>query len=351
MKKTVKLLLTISVLLLMSLVGCNNNENSAPAEEGTDNTQQDQQDQKEQKDELEDVTVVLDWFPNTNHTGLYVAKEQGFYKEQGLNVEIIQPGESSSADQLVASTKAQFGVSYQESITQARTQGVPLVSIAAVIQHNTSGFASLKEAGIENVKDFEGKRYGGWGSPIEEAVLKAVMEKAGADYTKVENITLGATDFFTSIGRDADFEWIYYGWDGIEAKRRGMDLNIIMLKDLDPALDYYTPVISTSERMIAENPDQVEKFMTATAKGYEFAMEKPKEAADILIKNAPELNPELVKASQEWLADQYQADAEQWGLQKQEVWESYAKWMHERELIPKMLDVEKAFTNEFLPEK
>lgn len=303
----------------------------------------------QEKQELRKVTLMLDWFPNTNHTGIYVAKDKGLYEQQGLDVEIVQPGEGSTADQLVAAGKADFGISYQESVTQARAADIPLVSIAAIIQHNTSAFASLKEANITSPKDFVGKRYGGWGSPVEEAVLKAVMEKEGADFNKVENITLGATDFFNSIGRDADFEWIYYGWDGIEAKRRGMELNYVMLKDLDPALDYYTPVIVTSEKQVAEQQELVKKFMTATAAGYKLTIENPGDAADILIKNAPELNAELVKASQEWLSKQYQADAPSWGVQKDEVWARYASWMFERGLITKDIDTQKAFTNKFLP--
>jgi ABC-type nitrate/sulfonate/bicarbonate transport system substrate-binding protein len=307
--------------------------------------------QEEGSMSLEPVTVVLDWFPNTNHTGLYVALEKGFFADEGLDVEIIQPGEGNTSEQLVASGQVQFGVSYQEAVTQARAQDVPVVSIAAVIQHNTSAFASLKEDGIETVKDFEGKRYGGWGSPVEEAVLRAVMEKAGADYALVENVTLGTADFFQSVGRTVDFAWIYYGWDGVEAERRGMELNLIMLKDLDPALDYYTPVLITSEQMIEEQEEIVRRFVSAVAQGYEFAIDKPDEAAEILIAHAPELNEELVLESQRWLSDQYQADAPQWGVQKGEVWERYAQWMLERDLIPKMIDTEQAYTNAFLPER
>ncbi len=296
------------------------------------------------------VTVMLDWFPNTNHTGLYVAKDKGFFKEQGLEVEIVQPGEGGTADQLVAAGKADFGISYQENVTQARAADIPLVSVAAVIQHNTSAFASLKEAGITSPRDFAGKRYGGWGAPVEEAVIKAVMEKGGADPATVQNITLGATDFFTSIGRDADFEWIYYGWDGVEAKRRGMELNMIMLKDLDPALDYYTPVVVTNEQHVQEQPELVKKFLAAVSKGYQFSIGNPTEAAAILSKNAPEVNAELVQASQTWISQKYQDDATRWGEQKEEVWSRYANWMFERQLIPKNIDTKKAFTNEFLPQ-
>lgn len=301
--------------------------------------------------QLKKVTVMLDWLPNTNHTGLYVAKDKGFYKEQGLDVEIIQPGQGTTADQLVAAGKADFGVSYQEGLTQARASDIPLVSLAAVIQHNTSAFASLKEANIVSAKDFEGKRYGGWGSPVEEAMLKAVMEKAGADYAKLKNVTLGTSGFFTSIGRDADIEWIFYGWDGIEAKRQGKELNLLMLKDLDEALDYYTPIIVTNEKHIAEQKELVKKFMAATARGYQFAIDQPGEAAQILLKNAPELNPELVNKSQEWVSQKYQDDAERWGLQKEEVWARYAQWMYDRKLIAKNIEANKAFTNEFLPAK
>ena len=176
------------------------------------------------------------------------------------------------------------------------------------------------------------------------------MNKAGADYSKLKNITLGATDFFTSIGKDADIEWIYYGWDGVEAKRRGIDLNILMLKDLDPALDYYTPVLVTNEKHVSEQKDLVRKFMAATAKGYEAAISNPGEAAEILLKNAPELNPELVKNSQAWVSQKYRDDAEKWGIQKEEVWNRYAAWMFERKLITKMIEPGKAFTNEFLPQ-
>ena len=156
-------------------------------------------------------------------------------------------------------------------------------------------------------------------------------------------------DFFNTIGRTADFEWIFYGWDGVEAERREMEINFIPLKDLDPALDFYTPVLVTNEDMIANDPETIRKFMAATAKGYEFSIDKPEEAAAILLKNAPELNEELVKASQQWLSGKYQDDAKQWGIQKEEVWERYAAWMHERDLLPKMIEAGASFTNEFLP--
>lgn len=315
-------------LMAFSLVGCTSDASTKKAD-------------------LEKVTVTLDWTPNTNHTGLYVAKDKGYYEEVGLDVEIIQPA-GGTAEQLVGTGKAHFGISYQEAVTFARLSDIPVVSIAAIIQHNTSGFGSLKEKGIVGPKDFEGKRYGGWGSPVEEATIKSLMEDVGADFSKVEILNTGAADFFVTSEENADFSWIFFGWDGVAAQLKGVELNYIEVAKLDKALDYYTPVLITGEKTIAQNPTLVQKFMDATTKGYHLAMENPKEAAEILLANAPELDRELVLASQEWLKDKYQAEADIWGQQKREVWANYAKWLYERNLIEKELDIDKAFTNDFL---
>ncbi|WP_430482050.1 ABC transporter substrate-binding protein [Rossellomorea marisflavi] len=301
-----------------------------------------------EKEKLKKVSVVLDWTPNTNHTGLYVAKEKGYFEKQGLDVDIIMPGEAG-ADQLVASGKADFGVGYQEGVTQARVQDVPIVSIAAIIQHNTSGFAAPKDKGITKPEDFEGKTYGGWGSPVEEAVMGSIMKQEGADVKKVNFVNMGDTDFFTAVKRDIDFAWIFYGWTGIEAELRGEELDMMYVKDYSDKLDYYTPVLTTNESHIKDDPDTVKAFLKAATEGYEYSIEHPDEAGKILLKEAPDLDEELVMKSQEWLAPKYKDDAERWGEQKAEVWKNYADWMFDNGLLEKKLDSQKAYTNEFLP--
>ncbi|SHM38597.1 ABC transporter substrate-binding protein [Gracilibacillus kekensis] len=300
-------------------------------------------------EELEEVTFVLDWTPNTNHTGLYVAQEKGYFEEQGLDVEIVMPGEAG-ADQTVATGKAQFGISAQEAVTEARVQDIPIVSIAAVIQHNTSGFAAPKEKGITSPADFAGKTYGGWGAPVEAAVIDSLMKQEDASVEDVEIINMGNTDFFTAVERDVDFAWIYYGWTGVQAELRDVELDMLYLTDYSEKLDYYTPVITTNETMIEENPETVSAMVAALEKGYQFAIENPSDAADILVVEVPDLDEELVHASQEWLSPKYQDDAEQWGIQTEDVWRNYAEWMFENDLLESELDVEAAFTNEFLPE-
>jgi ABC-type nitrate/sulfonate/bicarbonate transport system substrate-binding protein len=302
---------------------------------------------KEVKDENQKVVVTLDWTPNTNHTGLYAALDKGFYKEEGLDVEIIQPAGGTS-EQLVAVNQAQFGVSYQEGVTYARANGMPVVSIAAVIQHNTSGFASLASKDIKSPKDFEGKRYGGWGSEIENETIKELMEAYGGDYSKVEILTTGAVDFFASSEKNADFSWIFYGWDGIAAELKGIELNYINVADFDETFDFYTPVIITNEEITNNNKELAEKFMKATSKGYNFAIENPQEAGDSLLKYAPELDSDLVYASQKWLADKYAGNEKVWGIQSFEVWDRYTEWLAERGLLEEKIETGKAFTNEFL---
>lgn len=303
----------------------------------------------ETKSKVKKVTVLLDWTPNTNHTGLYVAKEKGFYKDAGLDVNIVQPSDGSGLE-LVNAGRAEFAVSYQEQVTFARTseKQLKVKAIAAIIQHNTSGFASMSEKNIKNPKDFENKTYGGWGSEVERATLKTLMNKFQGDYNKLKIVDLGASDFFSSIKKDVDFSWIFYGWDGIFAENKKIKLNFIKLTDLNPNLDYYTPVLVAGEDSIMNNPDLVRKFTIATRKGYEFAIKNQVESAEILVKNVPEIDGVLAKKSQEYLAKEYQSDAALWGEMKLSVWENYGNWLYDNKLISTKLDSKEAFTNEFL---
>ena len=296
---------------------------------------------------LEPIKLMLDYTPNTNHTGLYVAQQLGYFTEEGLDVEIIAPAQSGTTAS-VATNNIQFGISVQENVTLARVAGLPVVSLAAIIQHNTSGFASPVEKNITSPKDFEGKIYGGWGSPIEEATIHSIMNADEADFNKLSIINMGDSDFFSAVKRDIDFAWIYYAWTGIEAELRQEELNMIYLQDYDKALDFYTPVVITNETMLNEHSDQVQKFMNAVKRGYEYAIANPDEAANLLLQAVPDLNADLVKASQQWLSTRYQDDASYWGEQQLSVWKGYADWMFEHGFLEAELEAEKAFTNKYI---
>ncbi|MFD2114322.1 ABC transporter substrate-binding protein [Paenibacillus yanchengensis] len=304
--------------------------------------------EKESSNELIDVKMMIDWTPNTNHTGIFVALENGFYKKHGLNVTIINPGDIPP-EQVVAAGTVEFGIGNQENVTQARIQDVPLVSLAAIIQHNTSGFAAPASKNIKSPKDFAGKVYGSYGGEPERAIIKTLMEEEGADVEQVKFVNVGTTEFFAAVEKDIDFLWVFYAWTGIEAELRNEPIDMIYVNEFSDKLDYYTPVIVTNEQMINEQADVVKAFMAATSEGYEFAIDNPEEAAKVLLKAAPELDEELVIASQKWLSPRYKEDAPRWGEQRREVWQLYGEWMYDNGLIEKQLEVDQAYTNEFLP--
>ncbi|MCK5847699.1 MAG: ABC transporter substrate-binding protein [Caldisericia bacterium] len=323
--------IVVSLLLCFILfVGCTSNNDKA-------NT-----------DILEPVSILLDWTPNTNHTGLVVALKKGFYRNQGLDVEIIQANEGGTS-QLIGANQGTFGISYQEEVTFACEKEIPVKAIAAIIQHNTSGFASPAEKNIVTPVDFENRTYGGWGSPVEIATIKALMKKYDANFDSISIATIGATDFFTATQKDIDFTWIYYGWDGIAAENRNIDINFIDLGKENSDLDFYTPVIIANNVLLIEQPEMVKKFLFATQMGYEFCIENPEEAATILLEYAPELDSELVIGSQKWLASQYVNDSSSWGLMEKSRWDNYTEWLHENDLIERQVESNLMFTNEYLP--
>lgn len=298
----------------------------------------------------EDVTVILDYVPNTNHTGMYAALENGYYAEEGLNVSIIEPTEGATAT-LIAVGKGDFGISYQEEVTMARAakDPLPIRAIAAVIQHNTSGFATAASKNITSPADFEGKVYSSWGGPGEAATLNAVMDSLGADFSKL-SIVISDGSGFAALESHVDVMWFYEAWDNINCQLAGFPINYMELRQFDERLDYYTPVIITSERMTEKNPETVRKFLAATARGYEYAIANPDESAKILQKYAPDYDLEMLTLSQNYLSPRYAEDAPRWGEMKDEVWDGYTDLLVQYGVLESAIPAEDCYTNEFLPE-
>lgn len=306
---------------------------------------------EEKTDGNKEVTLVLDYLPNTNHTGIYVAQEKGFFEANGLQVKIIEPGENETSATLVAVGKGEFGVSYQEDVTYARSaeQPLPIRAIATILQHNTSGFVSLKSENIQSPKDFEGKVYAGWQAPSEEAVIQAVMKQNQADFSKLTMVGADGSGF-ASLGKTVDLQWDFEGWAVLKGKMDGYDLNYMPLKDLDARLDYYTPLIITNETMMDEDPETVKKMVAALKQGYEYAIDHPEESAEILHKYLPDTDIDFLKQSQAYLSQEYRKDASTWGVMKDEVWDRYTDFMVEYGLIEKKIDAKDQYTNAFIQE-
>ncbi|ARP49813.1 MULTISPECIES: ABC transporter substrate-binding protein [Caproicibacterium] len=300
---------------------------------------------------LEKIKFVLDYTPNTDHTGIYVAQALGYFKDAGLDVEIEQPPESGTAA-LVGSGNAQFGVGFQDTdMASALTSATPLpiTAVAAIIQHNTSGIASVKSKNITRPKDMTNHSYATWDTPVEKGMVKYIVNKDGGDYSKVKMVPSGDNSI-VQIQTNADTAWIYYGWDGIAGEVKGVKLNFFAFKDIDPVLDCYTPVIIANNAFLKKEPETAKKFMAACKKGYEYAIKDPDAAAKILIQQVPDLksNEKLIYKSQEWLKNQYQADASQWGYITPSRWNAFYKWLYQNKLISKEIPANTGFSNDYL---
>ena len=308
----------------------------------------------EDKD-LEKITFCLDWTPNTNHTGLYVAQAQGYYEEAGLDVEIVQPPEDGSA-LMCAAGQAQFAIQAQDTMAASLALDDPLgiTAVAAVIQHNTSGIISRAGDGIDTPAGLTGKTYSTWESPIELAMLENVVNGDGGDFSQVTLIPNDITDEPAALAANqTDAIWVFEGWGYINSEVEGIDCDYFNFSDVNPVFDYYTPVIIANNDYLAENPDQAKAFMEATAKGYEYAAEHPEEAADMLIAgdNTGSLKgaEELVKKSQEFLSTKYIDDADSWGVIDADRWNAFYSWLYENDLCDKDL-TGIGFSNDYLPQ-
>jgi ABC-type nitrate/sulfonate/bicarbonate transport system substrate-binding protein len=302
------------------------------------------------KPEAGEIRVVLDWTPNTNHTGLYAALEKGWFAEEGLSVSVTQPPEDGALA-LLAAGSAEFAVDFQESLGPAiarNNDALPVEAVAAIISHNTSGIMSLTQSGIRRPRDLAGKRFATWGTPLVTEIIRNIVEGDGGDFDAVEMIPNSATDAFSALRTDVDAIWIYYAWDGVAAELNGTEIDYLDLGKINPVFDFYTPVLVTNINYAAARPEEVRKFMKALSRGYTFAIENPAEAADILLKHAPELDRDLVHRSQEYLASRYQGDAPRWGEIDGGRWGAFYGWMYEKGMLEKDIR-EGGFTNEYLP--
>ena len=308
-------------------------------------------------DKVTNLNMLLDYTPNTNHLGIYAALALGYYTDAKLNVTIQQPGDVA-VEQIVGTGKAEFGVSYQDQATFALVSGQPIVSLAAIVQHDTSAFATLHDKHpVTTPVDLAGLRYGSFGSPIEKPTLDLLTGCPGvgaaANAAPIQYIDVGNAEPFPLMDKDRiDVTWLFYAWDGIRAKQQGLKLDFVFLKDYTQCIpDYYTPLLITNADMLKNHPDVVRAFTQATARGYAYAIQHPDEAAALLLKAVPDLDSALVKESSQWLAAQFQADAPRWGEQKASVWQDYADWLFKHGALDHALDTSTVFSNAFLPGK
>lgn len=327
-------------MLLLNLSGCAGKTSSA-----------------EESAAKEKVRLILDWTPNTDHTGIYVAQALGYYKQSGLDVQIL-PYSQSGVEPVLAAGGAEFGISGSSALIPARAAGNNLKAVEIVVAKPdlAIGYAASR-TDIKTPADLDGKTYAGFGLAWEKPLI-ATMIKAGGGKGTFKTVSLSTSAYEAVYSKTADFALPLITWEGIEGKLNGTPLKYFYPKDYGVPADYPL-LIAAPEKYLKSNPTTAKAFVQATQKGYEYAAENPDKSAQILLNAAPEVlkNKDLVLQSQRLLSSEYyRADDGRIGFSDEKIWQDYADWMFKTGILtdangnpikstPKAQDL---YTNEYL---
>lgn len=308
---------------------------------------------------LTTVTLALDWTPNTNHTGIYVAQQLGYFKAAGIDLKIIPYG-STAPETLVSSHQADFGISYQDGLTEAAATGADITSVFAITQ-KTDVVIGVKanRTDITSPRDLDGKTYAGYGTPLEDPELTFVIKAAGGT-GKFKTVTLNTDAYQALYAGQADFALPEPTWEVIQAQLVGEPLKTFDLTSYGfPAI--YSAIIASSHQYLDAHSAIAKKFIAAVWQGYEYAAAHPADAAALLIQaNESALGPQkqLVDQSANLEAAQYYKDAQgQIGVQTQQRWQALTDFLFHNGILTdsagkalaKEPDVSTLYTNAYLP--
>lgn len=281
------------------------------------------------------VRLALDWTPNTNHTGFFVAAANGWYDTAGIELAVL-PYTGTSPETLLAAGQADCGISFQDALTFAVAAGAPIVSVMAILQHTAQEIAVLAAGDIERPRDLDGKTYGGFGYPNEEPTVRAVIQNDGGRGT-FNVVTLNAAVYEALFSKQVDFAITFTAWEGIEATQRGIALRTFKFTDYGFP-DFYQVVLACNTDWLLEHVDIARTFLAATVRGCEFAHEQPAEAAALLIAEnlgVFDANPDLPRESAAFLAAQgLYVDVEgRVGRQTTAQWAGYSGFLYDEGLL------------------
>ncbi len=278
---------------------------------------------------LDRVRLALDWTPNTNHTGFFVADRMGWYRQAGIYLEVL-PYSGTAAETLIGAGQADFGIAFQDSLVFARAAGLPVVSTAAILQHIATAIAvKAGRTDIRTPKDLDGKTYAGFGLPYEVPTLQHVIRAAGGTGT-FEVVTLKTAAYEALYAGAADFTVPFVTWEGIEADLHHQELRTFRYTDYGFP-DFYQVVLAANEEWATKHRDLARRFVQATVRGFEFAAKQPHEGAQHLIAANPGAFtvPELVERSAAMLAKDFYLDGSgKFGTQTKERWSGYSRFLY-----------------------
>ncbi len=303
--------------------------------------------------------LALDWTPNTDHTGFFVARAKGWYRDAAIDLRIL-PYATATPETLLAAHQAECGISFQDSMTFAVAAGADIVSVAAILQKTASAIGVLADGPIQRPRDLDGKTYAGFGYPNEDPTLKFVIRADGGTGT-FTTATLDAAAYEALYNHQADFTIPFTAWEGVEATQRGIKLRYFQFADYGFP-DYYQVVLACDRQWLEKDPAAARRFVAATVQGFQFAADHADDAAAILVSENPgvfDANPDLPAASQEFLdVGGYLVDASgTFGTQTLERWTGYSAFLYDQGLLVDSagkplsapLDYARLFTNDFLP--
>ena len=295
------------------------------------------------------VKLALDWYPNSNHLGLFIAEEKGYFADENLVVDLYTPVDPSTVLQTVGAGSDDFGISYQTDVLLARAQGVPVVSIAGMVQHPLNSVVALKSSGITRPGDLKGKKVGYPGIPTNEPLLETMLRFDGlSGLGDVELVNVGF-DLAPALisGRVDAVVGAYWTHETILLENEGHPVTVLKMEEWGVP-DYYELVMVASEKKLAEDPEVVERFLKAVRRGYADAVADPQAGVDILLRGTnEEVDEKIERPGADLLKPVWKTSAADFGEQDAGRWESFAKWMHVNGLLKEELDASKAFTSQF----
>ena len=297
------------------------------------------------------LKLALDWTPNVNHIGFFIAKELGFYKQQGIDLEILNPKDDNYAmtpGKKLELDMADFAIAPFETVISLnnKVNQVQAMAIYAIMQKDVSSIASLKSSNIISPKLLDGKTYASYKARYEDHIVTEMIKNDGGKghLNIIYPEKLGIWN--TLLSGKADATWIFDNWEGVEASGKNIELNTFTLADFD--IPYgYSPVVLTKKENISTQKELYASFIKATQHGFLYPKNNLAEATKILGRYVTEYdfkNIDLEKAIT--FSIPHFGDESTAGLMKQDRVSSFIQWLVERDLEDEVILKQRLFTNE-----
>jgi len=297
-----------------------------------------------------ELTLMLDFFPNADHAGIYAAQAGGHFADGGLDVEIRAPSDPAAPIKQVAAGRVDLAVSYTPEVLRARDKGLNVVAVAALVREPLTSIISLPSAGIRSPRDLKGKTVGTAGIDYQSAYLREILLEAGIDPGTVteRNVGFALSPALLSGRVDATLGG-FWNYEGTDLRLKGRDPRIIRVDDAGvPSYDEL--VLVANEDALARDGQRIRAFIGALARGTRDLEEDPGRAIEGLLDANPDLDPELQRAVVRVTLPLFlPRRGRPFGHQAPARWQEFAAWMRENRLITEIPDATGAFTNELLP--